>query len=71
MNCTVLLSYTKQAWKHALQPGNVVTLTWNREDTQGVNKDYSNLVVNWRTTSTYAILTRYMKFTSFSKPMNQ
>lgn len=36
MNCTVLLSYTKQAWKHALQPDNVVTLTWNREDTQGV-----------------------------------
>lgn len=36
MNCTVLLSYAKQAWKHALQPGNVVTLTWNREDTQGV-----------------------------------
>lgn len=36
MNCTVLLSYAKQAWKHALQPGNIATLTWNREDTQGV-----------------------------------
>lgn len=36
MNRTVLLSYVKQAWKHALQLGNVVTLTWDHEDTQGV-----------------------------------
>lgn len=36
MNRTVLLSYVKQAWKHALQPDNVVTLTWDREDTTEV-----------------------------------
>lgn len=32
MHYTVLLCYVKHAWQHALQPGNVVMLSWDRED---------------------------------------
>lgn len=36
MNYNVLIGYVKQAWKNYLREGNVSTLTWDCEDTEGV-----------------------------------
>lgn len=36
MNYNVLIGYVKQAWKGYLREGNVSTLTWDCEDTEGV-----------------------------------
>ena len=72
MNYNVLLGYVKQAWKK-LSSWRKRFYTdvglwrhWRSGDT-----DFNNLVVIWNTTSTYAIMTPFMKFTSTSKRMTQ